>query len=597
MYPICGIDFGTCFSCVYVFKDKHFVPVPSETGSNTYPTYYSLHDGHEYFGEAAKNGITRYPECTVFDVKRILGLTYNEVSGVIERTQYGFSILTDMNGRPYIYIQEPNGTQHCFYPEYFVARFISYFIKRASDYLGQEVKDCVITVPAYFTLNQKNAILWAASQAGVNVQVTLPEPCAAALAYQIAAVNGVCHVVIFDLGGGTFDTTVMRIVQADIHVLMSDGDPFLGGQDFDNSMMLIMMQALVENNVDIRALSLSKLQLLRTEAERIKKELSVMNEASFDMQPFGYHPDDEDDEGVTIITRDAFEAQIKNYIYSAVCIVQRCLMRANLTLGEGDSILLVGGSSRIPLVQNMLKSYFPGVHIRSNGNPDEIVANGACCLSLKTYCQEHNIKNSDNQEVHTIIVRKVEVQFDQGAPETILPVGTPTAVWKRLAVKTPLTTAFKHQEVKIHVLEVDEQDNKKVIGTVKVKPHIGKKVFIEMMVDKLGRLAFKYGVEGYPEDDNAALVPFQSEMTKEREKQVNRPVSPLDLAVLNAQKTIKQYMLYVETKIGHPHYTKAKEFLNQMMAWLQQCIGASADPNIINATIMNVYNWLSQCFA
>ncbi|KAK8799320.1 hypothetical protein WA171_006066 [Blastocystis sp. BT1] len=598
MLPICGIDFGTCFSCVYVFKDNHFVPVPSETGENTYPTYYSIHDGYEYFGEAAKRSASRFPECTVFDIKRILGLTYKEVVEVIERTQYGFSILIDQNERPYIYLQEPNGTQHCFYPEYFVTKFISYLVGRASSFIGEDVRECVITVPAYFTLNQKNAILWGASQACVHVQETFPEPCAAALAYQVVAVNGICHVVIFDLGGGTFDTTLMRIVQDNIQVLMSDGDPFLGGQDFDNHMMLILMQVLVENNVDVRVLSLMQLQELRAEAERIKKELSVVCDVDFDMTRFNYHPVDEDDDGEVVITRDIFEAHIKNDVYRAVCIVSRCLKRANLTLSEGDSILLVGGSSRIPLVQKMLESCFPGVNIRFNGNPDEIVANGACALSRKTYCESHNIGLDDHTPtVHTIVIRKVEVQFDDDAPTTILPVGTLTSVWKQCAVKPSFSNAFRRKDVKIRVLEVDEQGNKKVIGAVSVKAHIGRKVFIEMMVDKLGRLAYKYGVEGYPEDDKAGLIPFQAEMTKEKAKLVNHSMSQSDLVAMKAQKTLKQYILYVETKAGHPHYTKTKEYLNQVLIWLQRCIGTNADINVINSTVTNTYNWLNQCFA
>ena len=186
-------------------------------------------------------------------------------------------------------------------------------------------------------------------------------------------------------------------------------------------------------------------------------------------------------------------------MYRAVCIVSRCLKRANLTLSEGDSILLVGGSSRIPLVQKMLESCFPGVNIRFNGNPDEIVANGACALSRKTYCESHNIGLDDHTPtVHTIVIRKVEVQFDDDAPTTILPVGTLTSVWKQCAVKPSFSNAFRRKDVKIRVLEVDEQGNKKVIGAVSVKAHIGRKVFIEMMVDKLGRLAYKYGVEGDP---------------------------------------------------------------------------------------------------
>ena len=566
MLPFCGIDFGTCFSCVFVYKDNHFVAVPSETGQNTYPTYYSIHDGYEFFGEAAKKAASHFPECTVFDIKRILGLTYKDVAGVIERTQYGFSILFDQDERPYIYLQEPNGTQHCCYPEYFVTKFIRYLIDRASSFLGEEIKECVITVPAYFTLNQKNAILCAASQAGVLVQETFPEPCAAALAYQVGVVNGINHVVIFDLGGGTFDTTVMRIVQDSIQVLVSDGDPFLGGQDFDNQMMMLLMQELSENGVDIRTLSISKQQELRAEAERMKKELSSSYSVDFDMTTFGYHPMDDEDEGEVTISREAFEERIRKLLYRAMGIVGRCLQRANLRLSEGDSILLVGGSSRIPLVQKLLEEMFPGIPVRHNGNPDEIVANGACSLALKNYCESNGIVLDINgPKVHTIVVRKVEVQFDHNAPVEIIPAGTETSVWKQCSVRPAFTNVLFGKEVKIHVLEVDEQGNRKVIGSVGVKPRLGKKVYIEMMVDKLGRLAYKYGVEGYPEDDKGGLIPFQMEISKEKAQMENHTMSPCDIVVMKAQKTLKQYVMYVETKAGHPNYVQAKEYLNAVL--------------------------------
>lgn len=372
--PIIGIDLGTTYSCVSVFKDGSTQIIANDQGNRITPSIVAFTDTNERLvGDAAKNQATANPENTIYDVKRLIGRDYSDKSVQEDKKLMPFKIVPDKFGKPRISITQ-DGNERIFSPEELSGLVLAKMKSIAETYLGQEVTRAVVTVPAYFTQAQREATKDAGRIAGLNVERIINEPTAAALAYGLAEETEVedQNILVFDLGGGTFDVTLLNLDGGVFDVLSSEGDTHLGGEDFDQRIMqhfIGLMQK--KSNVDISK-NKGSLQKLRKEVERVKRALSSQTQARLEIEDIvpGYDLQE-------ILTRARFE-ELNNDLFKKTLIpVQNVLKRADLEKSEVDHVVLVGGSTRIPRVQELISEFFDGMELSKNINPDEAVAFGA----------------------------------------------------------------------------------------------------------------------------------------------------------------------------------------------------------------------------
>lgn len=372
--PIIGIDLGTTYSCVSVFKDGSAQIIANDQGNRITPSIVAFTETNERLvGDAAKNQATVNPENTIYDVKRLIGRDYSDKSVQEDKKLMPFQIVPDKLGKPRISITQ-GGNERIFSPEELSGLVLAKMKSIAETYLGQEVTRAVVTVPAYFTQAQREATKDAGRIAGLNVERIINEPTAAALAYGLAEDTEVedQNILVFDLGGGTFDVTLLNLDGGVFDVLSSEGDTHLGGEDFDQRIMqhfIGLMQK--KSNVDISK-NKGSLQKLRKEVERVKRALSSQTQARLEIEDIvpGYDLQE-------TLTRARFE-ELNNDLFKKTLIpVQNVLKRADLEKWEVDHVVLVGGSTRIPRVQELISEFFDGKELSKNINPDEAVAFGA----------------------------------------------------------------------------------------------------------------------------------------------------------------------------------------------------------------------------
>ena len=364
---VIGIDLGTTYSCVGVYRKGQVEIIPNEQGNRITPSYVAWDDKERMIGDAAKNQATINPERTVFDVKRMIGRKFDDPSVQKDRKMWPFHVL-DKKGKPVIKVVTNNGDKE-FSPEEISAMVLSKMKQIAESYLGEEVKNAVITVPAYFNDAQRQATKDAGTIAGLAVQRIINEPTAAAIAYGLDKKDGEKNILVFDLGGGTFDVTVLTIDNGVFEVLATNGDTHLGGEDFDQVVMQYMMKIFKKKyNKDMSG-DKRAVQKLRKEVERVKRVLSTQHQATVEIEALY--------DGIDFtetLTRARFEKLNLDLFKKTLGPVEKVLADADLKKKEID---LVGGSTRIPKVQELLRDYFNGKELNRGINPDEAVAYGA----------------------------------------------------------------------------------------------------------------------------------------------------------------------------------------------------------------------------
>ena len=485
-YPVLGIDLGTCFSCVYGFKNGHFVVVPCETGGNTTPSVIQYKANGIVCGMGAKNTILSNATNTIYDVKRFLGLPYGQCAGIIEHERYGFRCL------PYdptmVYEMKVGENTLFKTPEMVDADFLRYLASRAEAWLGYQPKGVVITVPAFFQYSQINATIRAAQAAGLEVYQTIYEPSAAAIAVTPIPTLDEKYILVYDLGGGTFDVAIIRSSLNEYNVVGNNGHPFLGGRDFDQVVFDIAARRLATIGVDITAWRASKLARLRTYCEQVKIELSSSNGVQLDLGEVGVDVD-----VPLYITRAQFQDGIRGYIQQSIEICDEALQRAGVRLVKGrDSILLVGGSSKIPLVRAMLEEHY-GRIVRADNNPDEDVAKGACLLALKGYCDKHDPPLPNPCPVmipHSFVMRPVGISFGNGQVDEILPAGTPcNEERERVGNNFVIATT-----VRVYCRDLQEREWRR-IAKFTVNAFRGA-AYVRLVLNEMGRLRYSVGVVG-----------------------------------------------------------------------------------------------------
>lgn len=351
MAKIIGIDLGTTNSCVAVLEGKDPVVIPNSEGRNTTPSVVAFVDGGERkVGDPAKRQAITNPGRTIYSIKRFMGETYDQVQKEIERVPY--KVVRSDNNTPRVDI---DGRQYT--PQEISAMILQKMKKTAEDYLGQEVKEAVITVPAYFNDSQRQATKEAGEIAGLTVRRIVNEPTAAALAYGLDKSNKDQKIAVFDLGGGTFDISILELGDGVFEVKSTNGDTHLGGDDFDHVIIdWLADEFLKDEGVDLRQDPMA-LQRLKEAAEKAKIELSSTTSTEINL-PYIMPVNGVPKHLVKTLTRAKFEQLSDRLINATIAPCEQALKDAGLTAKDIDEVILVGGSTRIPAIQAIVEKFF-----------------------------------------------------------------------------------------------------------------------------------------------------------------------------------------------------------------------------------------------
>jgi len=367
--PVIGIDLGTTYSCVGIYKNGRVEIIPNDQGNRITPSYVAFTDDERLIGEAAKNQATVNPSQTLFDVKRLIGRRYTDQTVQKDKQLLPYEIV-NKDGKPFIQVKV-KGENKVFSPEEISAMVLTKMKEIAENYLGKTVKHAVITVPAYFNDAQRQATKDAGAIAGLNVIRIINEPTAAAIAYGLDK-KAEKNILVYDLGGGTFDVTLLTIDNGVFEVLATSGDTHLGGEDFDQRVMEHFVKHIKKkHSKDIKP-DKRALQKLRREVEKAKRALSSQAQAKVEIESLVDGLDFSE-----TLTRARFEELNMDLFQKTMGPVQQVMDDANMKKKQIDEIVLVGGSTRIPKVQELIKKYFEGKEPNRGINPDEAVAYGA----------------------------------------------------------------------------------------------------------------------------------------------------------------------------------------------------------------------------
>jgi len=370
--PSIGIDLGTTYSCVGIWQNDRVEIIANDQGNRTTPSYVAFTDTERLIGDAAKNQVAMNPHNTVFDAKRLIGRRFDDPHVQSDMKHWSYKVVSGSGGQPQIQV-DFKGETKTFKPEEISSMVLTKMKETAEAHLGKEVKNAVVTVPAYFNDSQRQATKDAGVIAGLNVLRIINEPTAAAIAYGLDKKgSGERNILIFDLGGGTFDVTLLTIDDGIFEVKATAGDTHLGGEDFDNRMVSHFVQEFKRKNKKDITGNARALRRLRTACERAKRTLSSTAQTSIEIDSLF--------EGIdffTSITRARFEELCQDLFRACLDPVEKVLKDGKLSKGQVHDVVLVGGSTRIPKVQELLSGFFNGKELNKSIHPDEAVAYGA----------------------------------------------------------------------------------------------------------------------------------------------------------------------------------------------------------------------------
>lgn len=366
-----GIDLGTTYSAVAAWRNNMAEIIPGNSGERITPSYVLIHPANSeiHVGDAAKDLAPQYPKNAIFDSKRLIGRKFNDPKVQGDLKNWPFEVVSDSGEAALKFVQ--NGETKIRRPEFISAMILSKLKKDAEAYLGQEIKEAVITVPAYFNDAQRAATKDAGQIAGLKVNRLLNEPTAAALAYGLHKKESV-NVLVYDLGGGTFDVSVLTIAEGVFEVVATNGDDHLGGQDFDNRVIEYLAGEIKKKYSVDTMKDHKKSSTLRAEVEKAKRLLSAATDVTIDLESIAKV------DGANIkLTRARFEDLNRDLFLKTLPPLEQALKDAKMSPDKITDILLVGGSTRIPKIRSLLEEKFPGKKLNISVNPDEAVAQGA----------------------------------------------------------------------------------------------------------------------------------------------------------------------------------------------------------------------------
>ena len=387
--PAIGIDLGTTYSCVGVWLNDKVEIIANDQGNNTTPSYVAFTEEERLIGDAAKNQVARNPKNTVFDAKRLIGRKFSEKQVQDDMKHWPFKVEQGPGDKPLIVV-DYKGEVKKFHPEEISSMVLIKMKEIAEAYLSKTIKNAVITVPAYFNDSQRQATKDAGTISGLNVLRIINEPTAAAIAYGLDKKSSQeKNVLIFDLGGGTFDVSLLTIEEGIFEVKATNGHTHLGGEDFDNRLVdFCAAEFKKKTGIDITG-NARALRRLRTQCEKAKRILSSAHQAPIECETLA-----EGEDFNVQISRAKFEELCMDLFRKCMPPVENVLKDAGLAKGQIHEVVLVGGSTRIPKVQQMLTDFFNGKTLNRSINPDEAVAYGAAVqAAILTGEGDSNVKD------------------------------------------------------------------------------------------------------------------------------------------------------------------------------------------------------------